>query len=132
MKKTMMAGLMVLLAVLSSSAAAEWVRVHNNEKLVAFADSSSIRKKGNILKVLSLFDFKTENLLSDGEPYNSIIRETEFNCKENLQRMISFSIHSGRMGKGKVLEIGNDPQDWKPVSRENIAVDMKDYTCGHS
>lgn len=130
MKKTILAGLMVFLVVVSTSATADWVRVHGNEKLIAFADSSSIRKKGNILKVLSLFDFKAENTLSDGSTYMSIIRETEFNCKENLQRMVSFSIHSGKMGKGEVMESGSDPQDWKPVSKEGIAVDMMEFTCG--
>lgn len=123
---------MALLGIMSTNAAADWVRVYSNDKLVAFADSSSIRKKGNILKVLSLFDFKAENVLTDGESYNSIIRETEFNCKDNQQRMISFSIHSGKMGKGKMLESGSDPQDWKPVSKEAVAVEMRDYACGNS
>lgn len=122
----------MVLAIASTAARAEWVRVHSNDKLTAYADTSSMRKKLNIVKIWSLFDFRTEGVLSDGSTYQSIMRETEFNCRENQQRMISFTIHSGKMGKGKVLENGSDPQDWKPVSKENIAVNMKEFACGHN
>lgn len=127
-----MAGFAILLAVASTGARAEWVRVHSNDKLIAYADTSTVRKKLNIAKIWSLFDFKTEGVLSDGSLYLSIMRETEFNCRENLQRMMSFTIHSGKMGKGKVLESGSDPQDWKPVSKESIAVNMKEFACGRN
>lgn len=132
MKKTMLACVLVILAVASTGARAEWVRIQSNDKLTAYADSSAIRKKLYIVKVLSLFDFKSEGTLADGSPYLSIIRETEFNCRENLQRMVSFSIQSGKMGKGKVLESGSDPQDWKPVSKESIAAAMREFACGNN
>ena len=129
MKRTLLACLVVLLAAASSNAMAGWVRVNGNDKVVAYADPSTIRKKGNITKIGSLFDFKAENLYSEGNSYASIMRETEFNCKENLQRMISYSIYAGKMGKGKMVDSGAPPQDWKPVSKGSIATDMKTYAC---
>jgi hypothetical protein len=129
MKKLLFAILVLLGTAASSSAMADWVRVHGNDKLNAYADTSSVRKKGNITKISSLFDFKVENSLSDGSVYLSIIRETEFNCKHNQQRMVAYSIHSARMGKGKVLESGEEPQEWKRVSRDAIALGMKNFAC---
>ena len=114
---------------ISGSVMADWDKVYSNDKLIVFADPSSIRRKGNIVKVSTLFDFKAENTYSDGSLYMSIMRETEFNCKDNLQRMVSYSIHSGKMGKGRLVDSGTSPQDWKQVSKANIALDMKTFAC---
>lgn len=129
MKKIILASLVLLMAVLSNSAMAEWVRVHSNDKVTVYADPATVRKRLYVVKIWTLFDFKTENVLSDGNQYMSIMREAEFNCRENQQRMISYSIHAGRMGKGKALDSGNEPQEWKPVSKTSIALDMKRYAC---
>lgn len=120
---------MILLGVLSGEVKAEWERVYSNDRVVTYADSASVRRKGNIVKVSSLFDFKEESAYRDGGQYLSIIRETEFNCKDGLQRMVAFSIHSGKMGKGRMLDSGTTPQDWKPVSKANIAQEMKNFAC---
>jgi len=128
MKILFLASLMFL-TVTSGNAMAEWVRVSSNDKVTTYADPGAARKRLNIVKIWTLFDFKAENTLSDGSQYYSIMRETEFNCRENLQRMLSYSIYSGRMGKGKILESGAEPQELKPVSKANIAQEMKNFAC---
>jgi len=129
MKKYILACLLMVLAIASNSAVAEWVKVYGNDKVVAYADPTTIRKRGNITKVSSLFDFKLENTVSDGNTYMSVMRETEFNCKDHLQHMVGYSIYSGNMSKGRMIEKGTDPQDWKPVSQSNIAHAMWEYAC---
>jgi hypothetical protein len=129
MQKIILALLVPYLAVAGNTALADWVRVNGNDKVTAYADSSSIRKKGNLVKIWSLFDFKAENTLSDGSPYLSVMRETEFNCKDHVQHMLSYSIHSGNMAKGRVLDKGGDPQDWKPVAQSGIATSMMAFAC---
>jgi len=129
MIKIILANTLILFALLSESAMAEWVRVDSNDKVTVYADPSTSRKKLYIVRVSSLFDFKAEHTSSDGKTYQSIMRETDFNCRENLQRMVSFSIHSGKMAKGKVLNNGSDPQDWQPVSKSGIAQSMKNFAC---
>ena len=101
MKRINLLVVFLLLSGMSGGASAEWVRIYGNDKLNAYADATSIRKKGNITKVLSLFDFREERVLKDGAPYQSIIRETEFNCKQNQQRMVSFAIYSAKNGQRK-------------------------------
>lgn len=120
---------MFSMAAASNSVLADWNRVSGNDKVTAYADNSTIRKKGNLVKIWSLFDFKNENTMSDGGSYLSVMRETEFNCKDHVQHMLSYSIHSGNMGKGRVLDKGGDPQDWKPVSQSAIATAMMGFAC---
>ncbi len=116
--------------IVSGNAMADWVRVHSNDNLTVYADPSTIRSKLNIVRLSTMFDFKAENYLkSDGTPYFSIMRETEYNCRENLQRMISYAIYSGRMGKGKMLVGSTESQDWQSVSRARLAQDVKKYAC---
>jgi len=129
MKKIVLFFSVLFLGLTCSGAMADWDRVYSNDKVVTYADTSSVRRKGNIVRLWSLFDFKAESAYSDGSAYMSIMRETEFNCKDNLQRMVAFSIHSGRMGKGRMIDSGTVPQDWKPVSKASIAQDMKNFAC---
>lgn len=126
MKKIILAAMMM---GIGASASAEWVRVGGNDKVTAYADPATLRQKGNIMKVTSLFDFKAESLLTDGSPYMSVMRETEFNCKDHVQHMVGYSIYSANMGKGKQLEKGSDPQDWKPVTPSGIAHAMWNFAC---
>lgn len=113
----------------SMSVLGEWFRVSGNDKVTAYADTTSVRQKGNIVRVTSLFDFKVENLVEDGTPYLSVVRETEFNCKDRVQHMVGYTIYSGNMAKGRVLDKGSDPQDWKPVSPSGIANSMRNFAC---
>ncbi len=129
MKKIILTGALMLMVVVSGSAMAEWIRVHGNEKVTVYADPSTLRKRLYIVKIATLFDFKAENALSDGNQYLSTMRVTEFNCRENQQRMVGYSIYAGKMGRGKLLESGSDPQEWKSVSKTTIAMDMKDFAC---
>lgn len=129
MNRTVLATLCLVFSVIGNDATADWEKVYNSDKLVAFADPATMRRKGNIVKIWSLFDFKAENTYSDGSIYMSVMRETEFNCKDNLQRMVSYSVHSGKMGKGRLVDSGASPQDWKTVSRANIALNMKTFAC---
>lgn len=129
MKDSILFAALMLMSVVSSSAMAEWVKVQGNENVTAYADPSTVRNRLGIAKVTSLFDFRQKNVRSDESEFFSTIRETEFNCKGNLQRMAGFSIYTGSMGRGKLLASGSEPQDWKPVSKFSIAIAMKNFAC---
>jgi len=49
---------------------AEWVEVSEGDSVTVYADPSTIRKKGNTVKMWSLFDYHTpQQLLSGGRSY---------------------------------------------------------------
>ena len=50
--------LMMLLAVVSSSAMAEWTVVNENKEFIQYADLATIRKLGNKVKMWGLNDYK--------------------------------------------------------------------------
>lgn len=104
----------MLLAVVSSSAAAEWVKVGGNETMTIYADPASTRKVGGWVKIWSLFDLKTA-LDSQGKSYMSIKHQNEYDCNEEQSRKLYSSFHSGNMGEGEVVYRSSDPGKLEPV-----------------
>ncbi len=58
--------LMILLAVVSSSAIAEWVAIVSNETKTTYADPATIRRAGDRAKMWSLIDLKTAETAING------------------------------------------------------------------
>ena len=106
MQKTI---LMLLLAVVSSSAMAEWVYISQTEKeeplLATYADPDTIRKEGNTIKMWILHDFNALRL----NFISSRIKE-EYACKEKKQRILFMAFYTGHMGGGETIAIITDPK----------------------
>jgi hypothetical protein len=96
--------LATLLAVVSGSAAAEWVEagVSSGGTVTAYADPATIRKEGKLVTMSVLFDYKTVQA-GDGKPYLSATVQSEYDCEEALWRTPNASMHSGNMGKGEIV-----------------------------
>ncbi len=81
--------LILMLAVVSSSAIAEWVEVteggEETETITAYADPDTIRKTGNRVKMWVLVDYK-----KDEEEFGilSARLKEEYDCKEKKQRIL--------------------------------------------
>ena len=111
--------LMIILAVMSSSAMAEWVEVgssyidYASMKTTAYADPTSIHKVGGIVKMRIRVDFKPIEMV-DGKQQRFVFGEAEsvessqaeFDCKNIQSREGSF--------------------EWTPVSPGSI-----DENCGN-
>ena len=50
--------LTLILAVMSSSAMAEWIAIHQDEEISTYANPATMRKSGNKVKMWVLFDQK--------------------------------------------------------------------------
>ena len=111
--------LMMLLAGVSSSAAAKWVAVDDieTETSIVYADTAAIRKTGNTVKMWSLYDFNTFQFsLSLNKPYLSMRNQYEYDCKDKRQRMFTVSFHTGNMAQGEVIVTTTSTGNWRPVS----------------
>jgi len=73
--------LIMLLAVVSSSVMAEWVEVGSNERFIAYAESATIQKTDNIVRMWVLIDYKTAQT-NASKPYMSKLGIRKYDCKE--------------------------------------------------
>jgi len=123
--------LMMLLAVVSSSAAAGWGVVGKNDGGTAYADPATIRKAGNIVTMWTLLDFKTANVEAEsGNRYMSAKSQNEYDCKEKRTRRLVVSYHSGNMGDGRAVHSNSESGKWVPVPPDSGFELLWKSACG--
>ena len=121
--------LMILLAVVSSSAVAEWVEVAESEAgtFIAYAESATIQKTDNIVHMWVLIDYKTAQT-NASKPYMSKLGIRKYDCKEKQNQADIKTLYSNNMGGGKhVGIIGSRP--WLPVSQGNTTELLWKFAC---
>lgn len=121
--------LMMLLAVVSSSALAEWVEVSRNDRFTIYANSATIRNKDDMVIVWKLSDYKTAQSLG-GHTHLSEKVQFEFDCKEEQNRLLYFSWHSGNMGGGEVIYSGSGTNRWESIPRGSVNEAVLKIACG--
>jgi hypothetical protein len=121
---------MMLLAVVSSSAAAEWITAVITENITTYADPATIRRAGDMVKMWHLYDYKTVRAPDGIKPYMSIRVQAEYDCKEVRARLLSGFFHSGNMAGGEIVYIGSDPGTWTPIPPNTIMETLWKIACG--
>jgi hypothetical protein len=122
--------LLLLLAVASNSAAAAWVEVSDDEADTFYADPATIRKAGNMVKMWTLIDFKTVQVIGKGKSYLSMRRKAEYDCKEEQARTVYLSWHPGNMSGGDAVHSDADPGKWRPVPPGSVTEILWKIACG--
>lgn len=122
--------ILLLLAAVSSSAAAEWIAVSSNETFTTYVDPASIRKEANMAKMWDLLDFNKARVHPVGVSYLSGRSQNEYDCKEERTRRLAFSFHSGNMSGVETVYINSDSGNWTPVAPGSINELLWKIACG--
>ena len=123
--------MMVLLAVVSSSAVAEWVEIGGNESATAYADRATIEKAGNLVKMWDLLDFKVTQARPYGTPYRSQKTRQEYDCKEDRARTLDVLRYSENMGGGEEARADSDSDEWKAARPGSTLAMLRAFACGN-
>jgi len=122
--------LTLLLAVVSSSAMAEWVEVGTTNKSTYYANPTTIRKSGNKVKMWSLFDYNSVQEVGD-KKFLSLKGQNEYDCKEEKIKVLSFTMHYENMGGGDAVYSNNESdENWEPVSPDSQGENLWKFACG--
>ena len=122
--------LLITLFVLSSSPAyAEWVKISSNDTFTYYADPETIRRKGTLVKMWVLVDFKTIQTSAEGKSYLSNKAQREYDCAEEQTRRLSYYWYTGQMGKGEVAVYDTDPTTWQPDPPESVGQKFLKLAC---
>ena len=128
--------LVMLLAVVSCGQLAgpprwpRWVAVGESVDSWVYADVNSIRKKGDMVKIWDLQDYKRA-IVSDRLPVLSLREQLEFDCKEERVRTLFISVFGMSMAEGKELKSEGDGTGgaWSPVSPTSIEGRLLRFAC---
>ena len=122
--------LMVLLAVVSRSAAAGWEFVGTTATSTVYADRMTIRKEGNKVKMWSLDDLKSVRQNSFNERHLSTMGRNEYDCEQELLRPIALSVYTGAKGSGDQIFAHADVGSWAAVAPGTTAESLWKVACG--
>jgi hypothetical protein len=123
--------LTLMLAMLSSNAAAAWVQIGENDRWVAYADTEAIHRSGNLVVSWTLFDYKSTQESRGGKRYLSEKSQREVDCQSERLRVLFFTWHASQRGNGIVVYTGDKPTNWEPTSSPgSIAGNIWKFVCG--
>ena len=122
--------LILTLFFINTSVMAEWTALkwsHEDGGLTLFVDYTTIRKEGDIAKMLSLVDFKVVE--KDEVDLYSSRAQNEYDCKEKKIRQLYYSLYSDSMGKGKMEHANSEHLNWLPVQPRSMEEAMWKVAC---
>jgi hypothetical protein len=122
----------LLLLMVSTSVFAEWKWVgESSAGFTAYVDIQSIRKKGNIVEMWDLYDYKTLQTNYNGSKYFSSIHLQEYDCEEDTTRGLRSIDFSANMRGGNVVYMTEYPE---PTLSQNspgsLGAEIWKFACG--
>ena len=120
----------VVLLLLSTPAWAEWTLVGGSDISDIYADLATIRKRGNMVKMWSLYDLKTARPFA-GTPYLSSKDQDEYDCDRERSRFLSYSVHSENMGGGRTIYSDTEAGKWTPLPTGSVVEALWRIACDH-
>jgi len=122
--------LITLLLLSSAPAYAEWVAVTGNKEagMTAYIDPDTIRRKGNLVKMWELLDFKKAQTEGNLSVLSSKVQK-EYDCAEERHRMLAFIDYSDNMGRGNVVHSDSTGYNWEPIAPDTIDLRMWKRVC---
>ena len=106
--------LMVLLAVVSSNAMAEWESIDVDDDSTTYIDKSTIRKHDQFAKMWTMFDYRKQQKDSHGISKSQTML-IEFDCDDEQFRFLAINYYSGKNGQGKSTFTNSKSSDFSPV-----------------
>jgi hypothetical protein len=124
--------LMILLVLSSGPAYAEWIKAatDNEKAMTIYVDPDTVRRKGDLVKIWELLDYKTVQKTYMGESYLSVKVQHEYDCAEERHRPLAFLDYSGNMGHGSVVYSDSDEDKWTPVAPGSVGLTLWKFACG--
>ncbi|HRP29436.1 MAG TPA: hypothetical protein PLG77_13480 [Burkholderiaceae bacterium] len=120
---------MAVLAVASTSAAAEWVAMGNNGQADIYIDKTTITRSGDTARMWSLQELKQPGS-AGGAAYVSLKRQDEYDCKEPRTRGVEISAFPEPMAQGKAVASEKGSSAWAKIAPGSVSDGMWRIACG--
>lgn len=119
---------MAALLCLMPTAHAEWLKVFENIRgTTSYIDTDSVQASGRYRKVAELQSYKK----ASPEGMLSMKIKKEYDGKEELSRMISYTAYTGTMGSGEAMGTVTLPVEWQSVSQNPGAKGAFRHVCAN-
>ena len=120
--------LITFLLLSSGPANAEWVKINENDTFTVYTDPDAIQRKGDLVKMWILYDYKTLQSAT-GVAHLSDSIQMEANCTEKLQRRLAYTWWSGNMKSGNVVFSHSGEGNWIPIGPGTVGHTLWSFAC---
>jgi len=122
--------LALALALASAQAAADWTAVGSaNEIYAAFADAATIRRRGELVSMHGLYDFRRRDFTPEGLGLYSTVVLREYDCAGRRVRLLSAIDFSGHMAEGEAVSTNQRDGRWEVVVDGGIDAAYLQFAC---
>jgi surface-adhesin protein E len=126
--------LLTTFLVLSSGPAyAEWIAVEKDNRLAGimtvYFDPDTIHRKGNLVTMWQLIDFKTMQGGRSPSRFSSTKIQKQFDCAEERLRLLALTDFWGNMGTGEATGAYVEGGHWVPVEPDSIDQALWEVAC---
>lgn len=110
-----------------------WVKVGSDESDATYANPSSIRRNGSMVKMWDIVDYKKARSINKSfKPYKSTMGQSEYDCQNERLRRISSSLRSKHMAKGDVVFSNDESGEWIALPPDSRGKRLWAVACGKS
>lgn len=120
--------LALILVTYALEALAQWTPVGTSSIADSYADRSTIRRSGNLVKMWDMTDYKRQQTIGRIK-YLSTKTFQEYDCKQVRVRPLRGIFYSGQMGRGEVLYQIDLKEPWMDVAPETLAMAVGRVAC---
>jgi len=121
--------LITLLLLCSGPAYAEWMSLGTSDSgTTVYADPVTIRREGDLVKMVVLFDFKTKQTKADVS-FLSAKAQMEYDCVGQRFEGLAVTYFSGNMGNGNLLDRSSGKGKWIRISRDSLDQALWKLAC---
>jgi hypothetical protein len=117
-------GILLALLVSSGPAHAEWVAIEKQYqspgRQTVYVDPDTIRRKGDLVTIVQLIDFKTMQGGRSTTRFSSTKIEKEFECPDKSLRVLAIMDFWGNMGTGEAAGAAIGEGHWIPIEPESL------------
>ena len=124
--------LALALGALSGNSAAGGGVAYENDEYIAYADPATVSRDGNLVQMSDLIDLKSPQSSPYGKPHASSTAHSEFDCQNSRVRTIAFSLHSGQMGDGDIVETVAESNRWLSVTPGTLLNVLWQLACSQT
>ncbi|MFA6920596.1 MAG: surface-adhesin E family protein [Gallionella sp.] len=122
---------LLILALFSSNASAEWQSIGQNDAEIAYVDSAGIQHRDrHRVRMWALFDLQRPRNFGD-ITYLSMKIQREYHCRDRESRIIALSAHAGNMGAGELVYSNNAHSKWTAVKPDSAEEALWNIACGN-
>ena len=112
------------------AAHAEWQKVTTTDSGIIYVDDATIKRTGSVRSFWSLFDYKSPQRAQRGAFYVSTRTHMEMDCRKEMVHMLQFSMHSGPMLTGEIIDSQGVMREWQTIPPDTPLVNLFKHVCG--